>query len=140
MNSVLALIDGSVYAPSVCDHAAWAATRLSAPVDLVHALGRRPGGGTPTDFTGSLDVDVRDTLLNKLADLDASGRTSGRSPTIMRRPGALKAVRHPVSIHGPMRPPTPMSSPSMAPTAGPWSSIMSLSAATKGDPAAMNGR
>lgn len=71
MNSVLTLIDGSVYTPSVCDHAAWAATRLSAPVDLVHALGRRPGAGTPADFTGSFDIDARDTLLNELADLDA---------------------------------------------------------------------
>jgi nucleotide-binding universal stress UspA family protein len=71
MTRVLTLIDGSVYTPSVCDHAAWAATRLAVPVDLVHALGRRPGTGAPADFTGSLDVDTRDALLEELVELDA---------------------------------------------------------------------
>jgi nucleotide-binding universal stress UspA family protein len=71
MHSILTLIDGSVYTPSVCDHAAWAATRLAAPVHLVHALGRRPGAGAPADFTGSLDIDARDALLEELAELDA---------------------------------------------------------------------
>lgn len=71
MKTVLTLIDGSLYAPSVCDHAAWAAKRLEAPVELVHALGRRDGASAPADFTGSLDADARDALLDELAQLDA---------------------------------------------------------------------
>ena len=43
MNSIAAFIDGSAYAASVCDHAAWAAQRMGAPVVLVHALGRPDG-------------------------------------------------------------------------------------------------
>ncbi len=37
---VLAAIDASVYATRVADHAAWAASRLSAPLELVHAIER----------------------------------------------------------------------------------------------------
>lgn len=71
MKNVLTLIDGSLYAPSVCNHAAWAAKRLEAPVELVHALGHREGASAPADFTGSLDADARDALLDELAQLDA---------------------------------------------------------------------
>ena len=41
MTNLTALIDGSVYSQSVCDHAAWAAQRLGATVRLVHVIGRR---------------------------------------------------------------------------------------------------
>jgi hypothetical protein len=49
----LALVDGSVYSESVCDHAAWAAKRTGAPsVELIHVLGRREAPET-TDLSGS---------------------------------------------------------------------------------------
>ncbi len=41
MGGVLACIDGSVYSPSVADHAAWAAGRVGGPVTLLQVLGRR---------------------------------------------------------------------------------------------------
>ncbi|MFN4088859.1 MAG: universal stress protein [Alphaproteobacteria bacterium] len=71
MTRLIALIDGSVYAPSVCDHAAWAAGRTAATVELLHVLGRRDVPGAPADFSGSLSADARDTLLTELAELDA---------------------------------------------------------------------
>lgn len=46
MAKILALIDGSAYAQSVCDLAAWAATRTGAEVELLHVLGRREAGFT----------------------------------------------------------------------------------------------
>ncbi len=70
MTRILALIDGSIYAQSVCDHAAWAATRAGAAVDLLHVLGRRDVSSAPIDLSGNLDIDNRDTLLAELAQLD----------------------------------------------------------------------
>lgn len=69
MNKILALVDGSIYSASVCEHAAWLAGRLEAPVELLHVLGRReaPGG---TDLSGAVGLGARTTLLQKLATLD----------------------------------------------------------------------
>ena len=70
MTKILALIDGSAYAQSVCDLAAWAANRTSVEVELLHVLGRREAAGAPADLSGSLDADERDELLKELASLD----------------------------------------------------------------------
>ncbi|MBN8889950.1 MAG: universal stress protein [Cellulomonas sp.] len=70
MTKLMALIDGSIYAQSVCDHAAWAAQRIGASVDVLHVLGRRDVAMASTDFSGTLDAEVRDTLLAELASLD----------------------------------------------------------------------
>ena len=71
MTKLLALIDASVYGRSVCDHAAWAAARLGASVEVLHVLGRRDTSSIPADDTGSLAADARDALLAELAALDA---------------------------------------------------------------------
>ncbi|BDA85376.1 universal stress protein UspA [Aureimonas sp. SA4125] len=71
MSKIIACIDGSIYAASVCDHAAWAAQRLAAPVEVVHALGRRDTTSAPLDLSGSLEFGEREALLNQLAELDA---------------------------------------------------------------------
>ncbi|MCB8837581.1 universal stress protein [Aurantimonas sp. VKM B-3413] len=70
MTSLLALVDGSHYTPSVCDNAAWAARRLGASVELLHVIGRRDIASVPADFSGSLDFGEREQLLKELADLD----------------------------------------------------------------------
>ena len=44
---IIALIDGSIYSQSVCDHAAWVATRTGALIDLLHVLGRRDVSSVP---------------------------------------------------------------------------------------------
>jgi nucleotide-binding universal stress UspA family protein len=68
MSRILAFIDGSVYAESVCRLAAWAAGRMSLPVDVAHVLGRRMAGAF--DLSGSLEVDQRAALLDEYARLD----------------------------------------------------------------------
>lgn len=68
---IVALVDGSLYAQSVCDHAAWAAEGLSMPVELVHVIGRRDGAGPPRDLSGNIGLGARTALLNELAELDA---------------------------------------------------------------------
>ena len=50
MPRILACTDGSIYAASVYDHAAWAALRIGAQVDIVHVLGRRQGPSAPTNL------------------------------------------------------------------------------------------
>jgi nucleotide-binding universal stress UspA family protein len=48
-NTLIALVDGSAYAESVCHHAAWIAARTGAKVKLFHVMGRRyrPGPSRP---------------------------------------------------------------------------------------------
>lgn len=70
MESIAAFIDGSTYAASVCDHGVWAATRLGAPVVLVHALGRADSSSAPADLSGNLRLGARRALLEKLAKHD----------------------------------------------------------------------
>jgi nucleotide-binding universal stress UspA family protein len=66
---IIALVDGSLYARSVCDHAAWIAGRIGAPIELLHVLGRREGPET-MDLSGSIQLGARTALLQELAALD----------------------------------------------------------------------
>jgi nucleotide-binding universal stress UspA family protein len=70
MTKFMALIDGSVYSQSVCDHAAWAGGGDDASVRLLHVLGRRGASSAPANLSGTLEVDGRDALLDELASLD----------------------------------------------------------------------
>jgi nucleotide-binding universal stress UspA family protein len=71
MTRIIALVDGSIYARSVCDHAGWAAARLSAGVELLHVMGRREAveGG---DLSGAIQLGARSALMEELASLDAA--------------------------------------------------------------------
>lgn len=70
MAKILACVDGSRYSASVCDHAAWAARRIDATVELVHVLDHPHAQRGVADFSGAMDIDIRDTLLEELAALD----------------------------------------------------------------------
>jgi nucleotide-binding universal stress UspA family protein len=70
MTKLIALVDGSVYAKSVCDHAAWVARRTGASVELLHVLGRRQTASAPIDLSGSLTLGARTALLEELSELD----------------------------------------------------------------------
>lgn len=69
-DKILALVDGSAHARSVCLHSAWIAGRLGASVELLHVLGRREGGAGG-DLSGALQLGARTALLEQLAELDA---------------------------------------------------------------------
>lgn len=75
MTHLIALIDGSGYAQSVCDLTRWVAERTDASVDLMHVLGRRSAGSEPADLSGSLSLGARSALLKELADLDTQKNT-----------------------------------------------------------------
>ena len=70
MNKLVALVDGSIYSRSVCDHAAWIAQRTGAAVELLHVIGRGEAGSTPTDLSGSIALGARTALLEELSALD----------------------------------------------------------------------
>lgn len=67
---IVALVDGSIYSASVCDHAAWIAARTGAPVELIHVLGRREASDTH-DHSGAIALGARTALMEQLSELDA---------------------------------------------------------------------
>ncbi|TYO91368.1 universal stress protein [Oceanicella actignis] len=67
---LVALVDGSIYSASVCDHAAWAARRAGLAVELVHVL-PRPEAPERRDLSGAIRLGARSALLAELAELDA---------------------------------------------------------------------
>ncbi len=70
MKKIVALIDGSGYAQSVCDHAGWIAMRGESTLLLLHVLGRRDGASDNADLSGSIGLGARTALLEELAELD----------------------------------------------------------------------
>lgn len=59
---IVAYIDRSDYAPSVCRHAAWVATNLQLPVSLVHAI-EHPTSEEGRDLSGYLAIDAPESVL-----------------------------------------------------------------------------
>ncbi|WP_137181174.1 universal stress protein [Roseomonas sp. AR75] len=84
MSRILACTDGSVYAASIYDHAAWAAQRLGgATVQVLHVLDRAVSG-PPADHSGAIGFDASEELLRELAEVDAA-----RGRVALRRARAL---------------------------------------------------
>lgn len=71
MGRILALIDGSAYAKSVCDHASWLAENVGAEIHLLHVLGRRETSSNPMNLSGNIGLGARSSLLEELASIDA---------------------------------------------------------------------
>lgn len=71
MSKLIALIDGSIYSASICEHAAWIANRAGSEIDVVHVLGRRNVSSEPSNLSGSIGLGARSSLLAELAELDA---------------------------------------------------------------------
>lgn len=67
---ILALVDGSTYATSVCHAAAWIAGKLGLGVDLLHILPDFHAKSTG-DLSGALSLGARTALMEELVTLDA---------------------------------------------------------------------
>jgi len=75
MNRILACIDESVYARSVCDLAAWVAKRLSADIEILHVVQRKDAVAARKDLSGAIGLGVKSELLEELTRIDeAEGR------------------------------------------------------------------
>ena len=83
VTKLIALVDGSIYSQSVCDHAAWIAQRTGASVELLHVLGRREAASAPSNLSGNITLGARSVLLEELTALDEQwaklGQKRGRA-------------------------------------------------------------
>lgn len=70
MTKLLACIDASQYATSVCDHAAWAAMRLSASVELLHVIQRKDAVAARHDLSGAVGLGAKSSLMEELTRID----------------------------------------------------------------------
>ena len=70
MSKILACIDTSPYANSVCDLTAWAATRLSSSVEVLHVIQRKSAVQERRDHTGAIGLGVKSGLLEELTRLE----------------------------------------------------------------------
>ncbi|WP_324263028.1 universal stress protein [Altererythrobacter sp. H2] len=76
MEHVLAAIDASAYAASVCGYAGWAARRLSLPVELLHVVQRQDPVTARRDLSGAIGLGVKSDLMEELVRLsEESSRT-----------------------------------------------------------------
>lgn len=69
MENVLAAIDASVYATSVCGYSGWAAKRLSLPVELLHVVQRQDAVTARKDLSGAIGLGVKSDLMEELVRL-----------------------------------------------------------------------
>lgn len=75
MPAILACTDGSAYASSVCHHAAWAALRTSASVEVLHVINHHRERAPSVDVSGALGPDAATRLTEELVRLEeAQGR------------------------------------------------------------------
>lgn len=76
MEKILVAIDASAYATSVCSYAAWAANRLSLPIELLHVVQRQDAVTARRDLSGSIGLGVKTELMEELVRLaEESSRT-----------------------------------------------------------------
>jgi nucleotide-binding universal stress UspA family protein len=67
---VIACVDQSAYADTITDHAAWAALRMGAPLELLHVIDRHPETAQSSDHSGAIGPDAQQTLLTRLSQED----------------------------------------------------------------------
>ncbi|WP_431469678.1 universal stress protein [Sphingosinithalassobacter sp. LHW66-3] len=72
MQHILACIDASAYANSVCDLAAWASRRLTLPIELLHIVQRRDAVAARHDLSGAIGLGVKTDLMEELVRLEES--------------------------------------------------------------------
>ncbi|WP_448580416.1 universal stress protein [Thermaurantiacus sp.] len=83
MQRILAAIDTSRYADSVVDHAAWAAGRLDASVELLHVIQRSDAVTARHDHSGAIGLAAKSGLMEELVAINEAeariARQQGRA-------------------------------------------------------------
>lgn len=72
MEFILAAIDASAHAPGVCQYAAWAAKRLTMPVEILHVVQKQDAVSARRDLSGAIGLGVSD-LMEELVRLSEEG-------------------------------------------------------------------
>ena len=70
MKSILACIDASAYAESVCDLAVWVAQRSACAIALLHVIQRNDSISARNDWSGAIGLGVKTELLEALTAID----------------------------------------------------------------------
>jgi len=77
MPVILTCTDGSLYAPSIYQHAAWAAERLSGSIEILHAIDHHREHSPITDISGAIGFNATAELTEELVKLEeAQGRVA----------------------------------------------------------------
>lgn len=69
MEFILAAIDASAHSQGVCQYAAWAAKRLSIPVELLHVVQKQDAVAARRDLSGAIGLGVKSDLMEELVRL-----------------------------------------------------------------------
>ncbi len=72
MPTILACTDGSIYASSVYKHTAWAASKLSASVHVLHMLDPHHEDPVKIDNSGQIGLGAQSALLSEIVNLEAA--------------------------------------------------------------------
>lgn len=67
--NTVACIDGSALSDTVASYAAWSAKRMDSPLVLLNVLDDKRSGDT-SDFSGRIDIDQRQRILEEIAELE----------------------------------------------------------------------
>lgn len=70
MSTILACTDGSIYAPSVYQHAAWAATQMRARVEVLHVIDPHRERSQTHDLSGAIGFNASEELTEELTKLE----------------------------------------------------------------------
>jgi nucleotide-binding universal stress UspA family protein len=94
MEFILAAIDASAHAPSVCKYAVWAAQRLSMPIELLHVVQRQDSVAARRDLSGAIGLGVKSDLMEELVRLseESSRAEIGKGRVLLA--AAEQIVRH----------------------------------------------
>ena len=77
MPAILACTDGSIYAPSIYQHTAWAAAHFSASVEVLHVIDHHRERAPHIDFSGTIGMDASAHLTEELTNFErAAGRVA----------------------------------------------------------------
>lgn len=80
MSKILACIDASPYAMSVCDLTAWLASRLASDIELLHVVQRKSAVASRHDYSGAIGLGVKSELLEELTRIEeAQGKLAVES-------------------------------------------------------------
>lgn len=83
MKKILACVDDSMYAETVCAGAAWVSNRTGAAVALLHMF-RLPSKRASLDLSGAIGLGAKSELLEQLTELDEThGRVEQRKGKLM---------------------------------------------------------
>ncbi|PLC48575.1 universal stress protein UspA [Pollutimonas subterranea] len=80
MSKILACVDASPYAMSVCDLTAWLASRLKSDIELLHVVQRKSAVASRHDYSGAIGLGVKSELLEELTRIEeAQGKLAVKS-------------------------------------------------------------